>query len=223
MPASVQGQAAVLLGLSQLLAGQPREAAESLFQRRFLLHEGPVRNAAALITALARWQTTTDAAQAKEATFLYRAVVAVEADGEWLGPMGIVVRGQALDAAEMDDAMVQLYTGALDQGVCPKARRLIQLHLADHWYQHGERRRAREYWTILESEDSPESLVAGLRLAQAALDDHRPGQCLERCHALQHRDEAPRQDLQRLAGRAYELAGESARAAQCYAGVWPLP
>lgn len=223
VPESLQARAAVFLGLSQLLGGQPREAAESLFANRMKFADGPVRHAASLITALARWRTTEGSAQAKEATFLYRGIVAVEAERDWLGPMGAVLLGQAMDAAELDQGMVELYAASLARGVCPKARRLMQLGLADFWYRKGDRDRAIALWTEVESEGQLESLTAGLRLAEAALDDRRPGQCLERCHLLQHRDQAPRRELQRLAGRAYEQAGETVRAAQCYAGTWPLP
>ena len=62
-----------------------------------------------------------------------------------------------------------------------------------------------------------------LRLAELALADGLPGECVAACRALHHADGIRRTDVLKLMGRAYEQLGNDAHAVQCYAGQMPQP
>jgi tetratricopeptide (TPR) repeat protein len=218
-----QARATVFLAMAQLLDGHPHEAAESLFAHRLQFQDPAIRNAAALMTSIACWRTATGPARTREAAFLFRSIVAIEADSEWLGPTGQLLLGQAMHDAGLDDRMAELYSRSLDKGVCPLVAAEMKLALAGYWYSHGHTADAKAVWTELHGAAGPEAIAAGLRLAGAALDDAQPGLCLELCRSLQDRPGVSRNELLRLAGRAHELAGQPILAAQCYAGRWPLP
>ena len=218
-----QARASVFLAMAQILDGKPHDAAESLFEHRLQFQDRSVRSAAALMNSIARWQTTTGPSRNREAAFLYRAVVAVEPDSDWLGPPGQFLLGQAMKDVDLDDQMAELYTRILKRGVAPAIEVQMKLALAEYCHEHDRVDEAKLTWTSLYAEGGPVSLVVGLRLAEVALEQRLPGQCLEYCRALQQREDSPRADLLKLAGRAYELADQPVLAAQCYAGNWPLP
>jgi tetratricopeptide (TPR) repeat protein len=218
-----QARAAVFLAMAQLLDGRPYDAADSLFAHRLQFHDRSVRNAAALMTSLARWRTTSGNSKDRESAFLYRSVVAMESQSDWLGPAGQLLLGQAMHEVDLDDSMVDLYTRALEQGVPTDFESQMKLSLADYWYAHDRAADAKVIWSTLYATDNRHSLLAGLRLAAVELNENRPVTCLELCRALQNREGVDRPHLLRLAGQAYELADRPILAARCYAGHWPVP
>jgi len=216
-------RATVFLAMAQWLDGKPHDAAESLFAHRLQFQDRTVRNAASLLTSLARWQTSKGLSKSREAGFLYRAIVAVEADYEWLGPAGLLILGQAMREVDLEDRMAELYTAALERGVPHAIEVPMKLAMADYWDSHNRHADAKSVWTEVYSSQGGDSTAAGLKLAQAALQDRDPARCLEICRSLQSKDHAPRVEIQKLAGKAFDLAGQPVLAAQCYAGQWPLP
>ena len=218
-----QARAAVFLSMAQLLDGKPHDAAESLFVHRLQFQDRTVRNAAALMTSIARWRTATGPSKNREAAFLYRSIAAVAADSDWLGPIGQLLLGQAMCEADLNDQMAELYSHALEQGVSPVVSVQMKLALAGYWYTHDRTADAKAIWLELSAAGGAVAVSAGLRLAELALDERQPEKCLELCRALQRQLGVSRTDLLKLAGRAHELAGHPVLAAQCYAGQWPLP
>lgn len=218
-----QARAAVFLAMARLLDGRPYDAAESLFAHRLQFQDRSVRNAAALMTSLARWRTAHGDSKDRESAFLYRSLVAMESQSEWLGPAGQLLLGQAMHEVDLDDSMVELYTRALEQGVPSDFESQMKLSLADYWYAHDRADDAKLVWSTLYAADNRHSLPAGLRLAAVELDENRPLTCLELCRALQNREGIDRAHLLRLAGQAYELVDRPILAARCYAGNWPVP
>lgn len=216
-----QARAAVLQGMAELLDGRPQAAAETLFVHRLQFQDRTVRNGAALMTSIARWRTLNSAEKNREAAFLYRSIVAVEEDPAWLGPPGKYLLGQAMHDADLDDRMVELYTRSLEQGVPQIVERLMKLALADYWYSHGRQPDAKAVWLDLHSAGGPNAPKATWRLANVAMDERQPDQCLDYCRALRDDDSVPQAELLKLAGRAYETSGRPVLAAQCYAGQWP--
>ncbi|HEY4262476.1 MAG TPA: tetratricopeptide repeat protein [Schlesneria sp.] len=218
-----QARAAVFLAMALLLDGRPLDAGEALFAHRLQFQDRSVRNAAALMTSLARWRTATTAGKARETAFLYRSIVAVDGDAEWLGPTGQLLLGQAMHEADLDDRMLELYSSVLEHGACELVEMQMKLALADYRRTHDQIPDAKVIWLEIYAMDRPESVTAGMRLAQLALDEQDLALCLELCHAIQERDHVPKTELLKLAGRAYDLGGYPILAAHCYAGKWPLP
>ncbi|MBS0201934.1 MAG: hypothetical protein JSS49_03480 [Planctomycetes bacterium] len=218
-----QARAAVFLAMAQILGGRPHEAAQSLFEHRMQFQDRSVRSAAALMNSIARWQTSSGVSRTREASFLYRSVAAVEADSDWLGLPGQFLLGQAMNDVGLEDQMVELYSRLLNQGVARVMEQQMKLALADYWHDHDQIDAAKTTWASLYAQDGIVARTAGMRLAELALEQHLPGQCLELCRALQKCEDTPREELLKLAGRAYEQADLPLLAAQCYAGKWPLP
>lgn len=218
-----QARATVFLAIAQLLDQKPQEAAESLFLHRFQFQQPSVRNAAALMTSIARWRTADNAAKQREAAFLYRSIIAVDEDSEWLGPAGQLLLGQAMRDADMEDRMAELF---LDVMQCHPPRVIetqMELAMADYWYGRQRVSEAKEIWSRVYAAGGADSIAAGLRMSDIALKERHPEICIEICRTLQHQDAAPRVDLLKLSGRAHEMAGRPVLAAQCFAGQWPLP
>lgn len=218
-----QARAAVFLAIAQLLDQKPADAAESLFSHRFQFQEPSVRDAAALMTSIARWRTADDAAKLREAAYLYRAIVAVDADSDWLGAAGQLLLGQAMRDADLEERMAELFLDALQCRIPLVIEAQMKLAMADYWYRRQRVAEAKEIWSAIYLGGGPDSATAGIRLAEVALEEHRPDLCVEICRALQHHGDPPRVTLLKLSGRAHEKAGRPVLAAQCYAGQWPLP
>lgn len=221
--ASDQARASVFLAMAQLLDEKPGDAGESLFAHRLQYQDRTVRNAAALMTSIARWRTSSAVSKNREAAFLYRSIVAVQSEAEWLGPSGQYLLGQAMQAASLDEQMEQLYVEALKHETPAIVEAQMKLALADYWYSRDRNAEARAAWFELYSGGGKNSIIAGLRLAELSLKEKQPELCLELCRSIQDRENAPRQDVLKLAGHAYEQAGFPFLAARCYAGEWPLP
>lgn len=218
-----QARAAVLEGMAEILDGRPQVAAESLFGHRLLFQDHSVRSGAALMTSVARWRTLSDAARNREAAFLYRSIIAVQEDSEWLGAPGQFLLGLAMRDADMEDSMADLFNSSLEQGVPKTVQQLMRLALADYWYAHDRRKEAKAVWLELHEAGGANAVAATLCLASASLDERQAATCLDYCRTLQESETVSRTELLRLAGRAYEMSGRPVLAARCYAGEWPVP
>jgi len=218
-----QARASVFLAMAELFDGRPHEAAEALFAHRLQFQDRTVRNAAALMTSMARWRTSNGPSRERESAFLYRAVVTVEPQSEWLGPTGQLLLGQAMNEVNLEDRMVELFEGALKKGVPKQVEVEMKLCLADYYMTHDRTAEAKSTWTELYGSGGPRSQVAGIRLATLALEEGQPETCLQICQTLQNQPGIARPDLLKLAGKAYEQSGKTILAARCYAGEWPLP
>ena len=217
-----QARASVFLAMAEIFDGRPHEAAESLFAHRLQFQDRTVRNAAALMTSIARWRTSAGSSRERESAFLYRAVVSVEPQSEWLGPTGQLLLGQAMNEVNLEERMVELFEGALKKGAPKQVEVEMKLCLADFYATHERIAEAKATWTEL-YESGLRSQAAGIRLASLALDEGQPDTCLQICQTLQNQPGIARPDLLKLAGKAYEQSGKTILAARCYAGEWPIP
>lgn len=218
-----QARAAVFLAMAELFDDRPYLAADALFEHRLQFQDRTVRNAASLMTSIARWRTATGNSQEREAAFLYRAVAAVESQSDWLGPTGQLLLGQAMCEVDLEEKMVELFTRVLGDGAPARVELEMKLCLADYWANHEQTAQAKGTWTEIYIAAGPRSYVAGIRLAALALEERDPKTCLQLCQSLQHVPGISRPELLNLAGRAYEQSGNPLQAANCYAGLWPLP
>lgn len=218
-----QARATVFLAMAQLLDHKPADAAESLFLHRFQFQQQTVRDAAALMTSIARWRTADNAAKLREAAFLYRAIVAVDENSDWLGSAGQLLLGQAMRDADLEDRMAELFLDAMQCRIPQVMQTQMQLAMADYWYRRQRVPEAIEIWSSIYAAGGSDSVAAGIRMGEVALEEHRPEICIEICRTLQHHNDPPRATLLKLSGRAHEMAGRPVLAAQCYAGQWPLP
>jgi len=112
-----QPAVALNLAAAYLLTGNPRAANTTLVDFRELVGQDPYRHTAAFLDALAHYRTITDRRQAlREASGLLAALMAAP-DDTVLGPVGMLLMGQAYGEIGLVDQMVRCYENAL-----PKAK-----------------------------------------------------------------------------------------------------
>ncbi|MEK6257849.1 MAG: tetratricopeptide repeat protein [Planctomycetota bacterium] len=222
IPPEDQALAAVYLGIAHLMQDQPREAAEALFADKPHFEDRSVRNAAAFLTALARYRLLTGVQQEREASFLFRSLVAIESDAEWLGPTGQLLIGKALHELGLADRMVELYSRSLEHQMPANIANEMKFAIAEQRHAEKKPEEARSLWQEVSADgEGVWQNRSCLRLAELALADGRADDCVAACRALHHSDGIPRTDVLKLMGRAYEQLGNDALAAQCYAGRMP--
>ncbi len=217
-----QARAAVLLGFAYLAQNKFTEAADAIFANRFHLEEPAVRTAASFVTAFARWQSVKGEMQERETAFLYRSLVSMPSETEWLGQTGQMMVGRAYSEIGFDDRMAERYSHLLAAGVTDHIAPELNYSLANYEQTRGQTDSAVQMWTTLASGSS--SLWANrsrLRLAEVALTAGRAKDCLEYCESIDSDEGIVRKDILKLQGRAYESLGEDVLAAKCYAGRPP--
>lgn len=218
-----QARAAVLMGLSFLAQARYAEAADAVFLHRMLLEEASVRRAAAFVTAYARWNTVNLELRQNEAAFLYRSLVALRSDIEWLGQTGHLLIGRAYSDLGFDDQMSDIYLRALADGTTKSIETEMRYWLANYEYSNGATDSARQIWeNLADGQRSGWRNRARLKLAEIALLEGHPKECLDRCEQVEIGETIPKADVQRLMGRAFEKLGDDVQAAKCYAGQLPI-
>lgn len=224
VPPEDQARASVYLGMAYLMQNKPREAAEALFADKPHFEDRSVRNAAAFLTAFARYRLLTGVQQEREVSFLFRSLVAIESDAEWLGPTGQLLIGKALSELGLTDRMIELYSCSLEHHMPANIASEMKFAIAEQWNTELKRKDAELLWQEISIDgEGIWQNKSRLRLAELVLLDGRADECIEACHALREADGIQRADIMKLMGRAYEHLGSDALAAQCYAGQMPQP
>jgi len=217
-----QARAAVLMGLSFLVQSRYSEAADAVFLHRMLLEEASVRRAAAFVTAYARWNTVNADLRPNEGAFLYRSLIALRSDVEWLGQTGHLLIGRAYADLGFDDQMSDIYLRSLANGTTKSIEIEMRYWLADYEYSNGATESARQILEQLaDGQRSGWRNRARWKLAEIALLEGQPKECLNHCEQVETGEVIPKADVQKLMGRAFEKMGDDVRAAKCYAGQLP--
>jgi TolA-binding protein len=215
--------AALLLTSAYLLMDGSDAANSILVENRERLTEPPYRNVTAFLGSYARMLSSGQRRQAqREARVLMWAIVGAGRE-TILGPTGILLIGHAYREVGLGDKMADLYQKALQEGIPAALKPEMSYDIAEHALSTGDVRAAIHGFTDLASHGSGKwNRFARLRLAEIALDDGRPEDCLESCRALlDPRDEKDAAIVLKLMGRAFEQAGIHQKAAVCFAGQIP--
>ena len=223
-----QARAAAFLGMALLIQEKYHEAAEAILAHRFQFDEPGIRSAGSLVTALARWKSLSGEKQESEAAFLYRALVAVKTESEPFGKMfgqtGQLLIGRAYSELGLDDQMAELYLRMQSTGVTETVDLELTYSLANYESLKGHTDTARAMWsTITNRESNRWTNRARMRLAEMALNESQPSECLKHCESIQVGEGINRLEVKKLMGKAFEQLGDDVRAARCYAGQSPNP
>lgn len=217
-----RGRAAVLLGMAYLAQEKYTEAAEAILDNKKHFDDPEVRNAAAFVTTLARWQSSKGEFQEREANFMYRALASLLKTSDWLGQTGQMLIGRAFSELGFDSKMAEIYTHLLAQGATRAIEPELVFSLANYEYSTAQVESATKRWTALAVGDNVRwSNRARLRMAEVALAENRPKECVEVCQQIKTEEGIVHMDLCRMLGRAYEKLGDNAMAVRCYAGNRP--
>lgn len=217
-----QARAAALLGVAYLVQDKYAEAAQVIFDNRIYFEDQEARVVASFVNAYGRWQIVSGELQKREASFLYRSLIAINTDAEWIGQMTKVIIGRAFSELGFDDKMAQLYWQLSFEGVTPQLEPEILYSLANYEFNHEGGEAAVLKWSKLAESGTPKwASRSRMRLAEIALSEGRGEDCLNQSEAIKDFDGIIRTDLSRLMGQAYELLGDDTMAAKCYAGLLP--
>ena len=222
IPPEDQAYASVFLAMAHLMQDQPQAAANALFFEKGQFGNAAVRDAAALMTAYTRFSQLAGEPQQREAAFLYRALVAIESDTEWLGPTGQLLVGRALRAVGVGERAIPLYERELERNPPATIAHEMKFAIAEQHQRDQQPAEAKAGW--LELATSGEGVwknKAQLKLAELALSDGAWDECLTACRALHESVGVSRKETLQLMGRAYERLNNDRLAAECYAGRLP--
>jgi tetratricopeptide (TPR) repeat protein len=212
--ASSMGVAAALL-----LTDDPKTAHAALSTSRKLIAVEPYRSTAATLDALARFRMMARPTAAITDDLL-SSLLNRQPD-VILGPVGVLLAGQAYRDLGLPEQMASLYTVSLP-GV--RGSLAIQMHFAIGSYARsiGDARKAQTHLAAVTS--GPSAAQAAMQLASLALSERRARACLTHCRAaLSFDPPADRSSVLATMGRAYEMLGDNLRATRCFAGELPAP
>jgi tetratricopeptide (TPR) repeat protein len=219
---TAQAAAVLTLAAAHLLTDNPRAANAILLEHRELINQERFRAATVFLDTLARFRAATDRRQRqREAGDLLTALLMAHGDPV-LGPSSLVLMGQAYQEMGMHEEMVRVYEKALPSLHGPLASELA-LALADA-YSTLDRRDAavKMYRRVIEGGVSRGARRARLRLAEIALSEKKPQECLKSCRELlQEQAGVDVPVVLRLMAGAYEQLGERDKAIRCLRGELP--
>jgi tetratricopeptide (TPR) repeat protein len=214
--------AAITMAAAHLLTDNPRAANAILLEHRELVGGENYRHAAAFLDTLARFRTVTDRRRRqREAGDLLAALLTVR-DDPILGASGLVLMGQAYRDLGMQEEMMRLYAKALPNLRGPLAADM-SLSLAEAYWTAEKREDAVKLFNkVVAGGPASEARRARLRLAEIALEQKKPQDCLKSCRELlQDKSGVDVPAVLRLMAAAYEQTGERDKAIRCLSGGLP--
>jgi tetratricopeptide (TPR) repeat protein len=193
-----------------------------LLEHRELVDEENYRPAAAFLDTLSRFRAAVDRRQRqREAGDLLAALLAVR-DDPLLGYGGMILAGQAFQELGMREEMMRNYEKVLPYLRGPLASEL-SLSLAEAYWAADKRKSAVNlYRKLLATAPSSGARRARLRLAEIALAEKNPQDCLKGCRELlQERSGVDVAAVLRLMAIAYDQLGQRDKAIRCLSGELP--
>ncbi len=220
----VQTEAALLLASAYLTTGKPYPASMVLMDYRKPLMREETVDRAAFLSALARFQATTDPAQMnEEGRNLVTAITRIHV-GDFFGASMIPLAGAAYRQLQLHGQMAELYRQALPRISSPPIRDQLHRELGEWYRQSGRLSEAADHFRALTDSTTRQTQLHGRReLASIAFDLKLDQDCLRSCRRLltETGDDAEKLAVLDLMGRVYERRGEYSNAAMCFAGLLP--
>lgn len=209
---------AVLVGkvFLLLMAGESERAAK-LFHGKKVANSDPQPAVADAFACYFRYADTSSATRGEA---LAKAVRMADG-GQPFGPAGQWLFGGWLGETGHADEMAAVYEKASETARGPWAVRFA-LATADHLLASGKTDEAAPRFAAVAAADAAASGDrARVRLAEIALREGRPAECVRYARAVLARDHEDRDEVLRLLGRGYEMLNRPRAAAECFAGRLP--
>ncbi len=142
-------------------------------------------------------------------------------DGEALGPVGLLLAGQAYRDVDNFEHMVEIYESAVESTRGPIAIRMT-FAVAERKLQLDQWTAARSRYLAVVAAD-PDGLGprAQLRLAELNAREGLGTECIRRCRSIVDKPGIELEDVLPVLGRGYELVRDYRRAAEAFAGRLP--
>jgi tetratricopeptide (TPR) repeat protein len=217
--------AVIDLATALLLVENWRAASALLLEHHALLDLPEFRPTVAFLGTYARYLALADRKLAhREGQALVSALMGIQS-GSALPASGVLLVGRAFAGLGLSEQMAETFEQAKRQGISEPIAHEISHELAEFAHTTGKNAEAtKHYAAVFKNARPSRSRHAGMRMAEIALDDQRPDDCLRLCRQLladAEKSEIP--VILRLMGKAFEKSGDHKHAAQCFAGQCPAP
>ncbi len=216
--------AALQLGSAYLIFGNPQGANSVLMERREELASGPGREAAAFVSALARFRAAVLADRREREGWAVVSALAEFKPEKCCGGHWAVLVAEACEELGLESQATDAYSLALRKLPESWLRDRTVMRLAARYQKDQEFEEARLLLaTLTTTEANQMSLQAKLRSAEVSLEQNQPEDAIRKCRLLIDATDAPQLERAalRIMGRAYERRENHQAAIYCFAGMLP--
>lgn len=221
---SLEPLAAIHLASLYLSQGNAQGCNSVLMERRDSLVDGPGREGAAFLSALARFRAAVLAdRREREGAAVVSALTEFDA-ANYCGGHWAVLVASACEELGLSQESSDAYSLALRKLPQSHLRNQTVLKLASHYQADNQLEKARVLLTMLSSSETDQLAVqARLRSAELALEQRKPDEAIAACRLLMKSDKTSKTQRAslRIMGQAYELKKDHQAAIYCFAGILP--
>ncbi len=221
---TMEPYAALQLGSAYLIFGNPQGANSVLMERREELANGPGREAAAFVSAFARFRAAVLADRREREGWAVVAALAEFQPENYCGGHWAVLVAEACEELGLDAQSNDAYQLALKKLPASWLRDRTVIRLADRYQKDRDFEEARLLLTSLTTVEVDQmTLQAKLKSAEVLLEQNHPEEAIRICRMLIDSTDAPRLERAalRIMGQAYERRKDHQSAIYCFAGMLP--
>lgn len=221
---TMEPYAALQLGSAYLIFGNPQGANSVLMERRDELANGPGREAAAFVSAFARFRAAVLADRREREGWAVVAALAEFKPENYCGGHWAVLVAEACEELGLDSQCNDAYQLALKKLPASWLRDRTVMRLADRYQKDREFEEARLLLTSLSTVEVDQmTLQAKLKSAEVSLEQNHPEEAIRTCRLLIDATDTPQLERAalRIMGQAYERKKDHQAAIYCFAGMLP--
>ena len=221
---AMEPYAALQLGSAYLIFGNPQGANSVLMERREELANGPGREAAAFVSALARFRAAVLADRREREGWAVVAALAEFKPDQYCGGHWAVLVAEACEELGLEGQATDAYVLALKKLPESWLRDRTVLRLAARYQHDHEFEEARLLLaTLTTTEANQMAWQAKLRSAEVSMEQNHPEDAIRTCRLLIDATDTPQLERAalRIMGQAYERKRNHDAAISCFAGMLP--
>jgi tetratricopeptide (TPR) repeat protein len=221
---AMEPYAALQLGSAYLIFGNPQGANSVLMERREELVNGTGREAAAFVSAFARFRAAVLADRREREGWAVVAALAEFKPEHYCGGHWAVLVAEACEELGLEAQSNDAYQLALKKLPASWLRDRTVMQLAGRYQKDREFEEARLLLTSLTSVEADQmTLQAKLKSAEVSLEQNHPDEAIRTCRLLIDATDAPQLERAalRIMGQAYERKKDHQSAIYCFAGMLP--
>jgi len=221
---TMEPYAALQLGSAYLIFGNPQGANSVLMERREEMANGPGREAAAFVSAFARFRAAVLADRREREGWAVVAALAEFKPENYCGGHWAVLVAEACEELGLDSQSNDAYQLALKKLPASWLRDRTVMRLVGRYQKDREFEEARLLLTSLTRVEVDQmTLQAKLKSAEVSLEQNHPEEAIRTCRLLIDATDAPQLERAalRIMGQAYERKRDHQAAIYCFAGMLP--
>ena len=221
---TMEPYAALQLASAYLIFGNPQGANSVLMERREELANGPGREAAAFVSALARFRAAVLADRREREGWAVVSALAEFRPDKYCGGHWAVLVAEACEELGLEGQATDAYILALKKLPSSWLRDRTVLRLAARYQHDRDFEEARLLLATLTSTEANQmALQARLRSAEVSMAQNHPEDAIRICRLLINSTDTPQLERAalRIMGQAYERNRNHDAAISCFAGMLP--